>query len=108
MVEVAITRSSDGAITACAAHGHAGPAPDAVCAGVSALIQGAALGLERRLHLEIGVQAGDGRFSFRLPAGVPAALQSRAQDILETMVLGLAEIEAQAPRRVRLSRGGPR
>jgi len=105
VVQVEIERDAAGRIRAFAARGHAGAGlagADPVCAGVSALVQSAALGLERRLGLQLEILAGAGLFSCRLGADLDAQAALRAQDILETMRLGLAEIQAQAPRRLRL------
>ena len=105
MVEVTVERDAGGAITGFSAAGHAGAGPmgsDVVCAAVSALVQTAALGLQERVGAPAGVEAAGGLFTCRLGPGLPAEARARAQDILETMCLGLREIEAQEPRRLRL------
>ncbi len=99
-----------GAIVGFAARGHAGAGPrgrDVVCAGVSALVQTAALGLERRLGASVRVEAADGVFLCRLAPGQASDVSGRAQDILETMVLGLTEIARGAPGRLVVRRDGP-
>ncbi len=103
MVRVAVERASDGRITAFSVQGHAGAGrrgQDIVCAAVSVLSQTAILGLEQRLGLEVGVRSAAGQLACRLPAGLEPALLGRAQDILETMWLGLTEIAAQYPARI--------
>lgn len=105
MVEVTVERDAAGAITGFRASGHAGAGPrgsDIVCAAVSALVQAAALGLQERVGAPVGLEAADGRFACRLGPDVPPETRARAQDILETMCLGLREIAAQEPRRLRL------
>lgn len=99
MVKVDIFRDAAGAITGFTVNGHANTAPhgqDIVCAGVAALTQTAALGLERHLGREIVLDVASGRLALRL-AGSPDGLTGA---IMETMVLGLAEIEKISPQSV--------
>ena len=102
MVSIGIYRDASGAITGFAVKGHANTAPhgqDIVCAGVAALTQTAALGLERHLGRIIGLDIGPGKLVLRLD-GDPDA-QTGA--ILETMILGLTEIAKQSPQSVRIT-----
>jgi uncharacterized protein YsxB (DUF464 family) len=111
VVTVRIERAADGSIAGFVASGHAGagrPGRDPVCAAVSALVQAAALGLERRLGIASAVVgAGPGYFACRLPSELPAEARRRAQDVLETMCLGLRAVARSARGRVRLEEGGP-
>lgn len=105
LVEVRIARAADGTISGFRVRGHSGLAPrgaDVVCAGVSALVQTAALGLQERLGVAADITAADGEFACRLELDLRPELALRAQDVLETMCLGLREIAAQSPRQVRL------
>ena len=110
VVRVRIERSPDGPITAFTVDGHSGSGPrgrDIVCAGVSALTQTAVLGLERRLHLAVDVEASAGLLVCRLPSGLEDPLLGRAQDVLETMRIGLCAMAAAHPGHVRVfDRGG--
>lgn len=92
MIRVAITRDGAGRVAAFEVAGHAEWAEkgqDIVCAAVSALSQAAVLGLEERLGIRPAVDVRSGRLTCRLPAGLDGELALRAQDVLETMVLGL-------------------
>lgn len=110
MVTVRVTREAGGAVSAFEVTGHAGQGPrgqDIVCAAVSALVQTAALGLDERLGIPAVVAAGPGRFACSLPRELPDPIRLRAQDILETMCLGLAAIAREHPRNVRLRDAAP-
>ena len=110
MVTVRVTREADGAVSAFEVTGHAGQAPrgqDVVCAAVSALVQTAALGLDDRLGIPAVVSAGPGRFACALPRQLSEQMRLRAQDILETMCIGLAAIAREHPRSVRLRDTAP-
>jgi uncharacterized protein YsxB (DUF464 family) len=102
MVRIDIYRDAAGAITGFAADGHADTAPhgrDIVCAGVAALTQTAVLGLERHLGRYFDLDIGSGKLILRLK-GAPDASTGA---ILETMLLGLAEIAKQSPQSVRIT-----
>lgn len=76
-----------------------------VCAAVSALTTVMVLGLEARLGLqpEIEVNEDLGVLSCRLdPAGVDSELWRRSQDLLETLSLGLLEIEKDYPKHLKV------
>ncbi len=105
MVTLRLERGPDGGLCGFEAEGHTAVAPsgqDVVCAAVSALTQTAALGLERRLGIRVRVKAAPGRFACRLPADVAPELRSRAEDLLETMRLGLLEIARVEPGALKL------
>lgn len=105
MVTLRLERGPDGGLCGFDARGHTGLAAaghDVACAAVSALTQTAALGLERRLGIPVRVEADSGRFACRLPADLTPALRSRAEDLLETMRLGLLEIARTDPGALRV------
>lgn len=100
MVKVKLfRRPGEGDLTGFEAAGHTGYAErgsDIVCAAVSALTTVTVLGLQARLGLSPAVQVDDdsGWLLCRLePKRIPPDLWERAQDLLETMALGLKEIE---------------
>jgi hypothetical protein len=81
--------------------GHANTADhgkDIVCAGVAALTQTALLGLENHLGKEISWEIGEGRLTMTLD-GQPDVFTAA---VLETMLLGLAEIAQISPNSVRI------
>ncbi|NLG69314.1 MAG: ribosomal-processing cysteine protease Prp [Firmicutes bacterium] len=110
MLVVEVFRGEGGEIVGLRARGHAGWArhgQDIVCAGASAILQAAVLGIIRHLGLPARLQAGDGYLELRLETGGGAAVQTpeawgRAQAVLETAVLGIDEIARQYARHVRL------
>lgn len=80
--------------------GHAGFAnsgQDIVCAGVSALSIAACNGLELFLSAAPDVQVQDGLLRCRLP-DLPEQELDKAQWILQTMVLGIEQIQAKNSR----------
>jgi uncharacterized protein YsxB (DUF464 family) len=92
MIKVKIWRDG-GRITACEVTGHAGAGEkgkDIVCAAVSALAETALLGLVRYVGVRLDYKV------VRRPAMLAFALEGAPNDktdaILETMLLGLAEI----------------
>lgn len=95
-----MTRRPDGSIARFTVAGHAGYADkgrDIVCAAVSVLTQAAVLGLEHVLGLRPDVEIEPGFLSCSLPEGLGDHDYRRAQDILETMVLGLKNLEISNP-----------
>jgi len=106
MVRIGIERDSGGLVRGFSIRGHADAAThgtDIVCAAISALSQTAILGLERRLGIQCGVVAGTGTLTCRLPAGLEETMAVRAQDLLETMCLGLGAVVATYPQRAVLA-----
>ncbi len=102
MVRIDIYRDAAGAIAGFSANGHADTAPhgrDIVCAGVAALTQTAVLGLERHLRRDIDLDISSGKLILKLKGAPDAATDA----ILETMLLGLAEIAKQSPHSVRIT-----
>jgi uncharacterized protein YsxB (DUF464 family) len=75
--------------------GHAGFAregQDIICAGVSALSIAAVNGLEHFLSVVPQVQTADGHLTCRL-GGIPEQELEKAQWILQTMTLGIQQIQ---------------
>lgn len=105
MITVSITRNRRGYMSALEVSGHAGwgmYGEDIVCAGVSALVQGAVLGLEDYLGIRPGVTMGPGYLRCLLKDADAARVETRA--IMETMLLGLGEISRQYPEEVRIQK----
>lgn len=99
MVKVTLyRRRGEGDLTGFEAEGHTGYAEhgsDIVCAAVSALTTVTVLGLQARLGLSPTIEVDDdsGWLLCRLePERIQPAVWERAQDLLETMALGLHEI----------------
>jgi Predicted ribosomal protein len=102
MIRIDIFRDAAGAIAGFAVNGHAGTAPygqDIVCAAVAALTQTAVLGLERYLGRDFDLDIGSGKLILKLKG----ASDDLAGAILETMLLGLAEIAKQSPQSVHIT-----
>ncbi|MFO7319522.1 MAG: ribosomal-processing cysteine protease Prp [Limnochordia bacterium] len=100
MVRVTLHRRREaGDLVGFDALGHTGYAEhgsDIVCAAVSALTTVTVLGLQARLGLDpyVEVDEESGRLVCRLdPGAVDPGRWQRAQDLLETLALGLREIE---------------
>ncbi len=98
MTSVEIVRDADGKICEFRSRGHTGYAEagrDIVCAGVSAILQAAVLGLEEYLKLRPKVEQEKGYFSCQVERDI--FLNREIDAILETMVLGLRAIEREYP-----------
>ncbi len=101
MIKVKIFKESTGRIVGFEVAGHSGTAEhgqDIVCAGVSSLAQTALLGLGKHLHRELDYSVASGKLKMRLK-GAPDEL---TEAILQTMLLGLMEIEKLSPEAVRI------
>lgn len=97
MVRIKIFRDEQEAITGFVADGHSGYEDrglDVVCAAVSVLTTVTVLGLQARLRLtpRVVVEEERGYLECHLDRAIPLDLWNRAQDLLETMTLGLREI----------------
>lgn len=115
MLQVRVVRASDGAVLALVAFGHTGfdrKGRDIVCAGASAVLHTAVLGVTRIARVEAAVSAGDGYLELHL---APEARSDgrgwqQAQAVLETAVAGLREIGARYPGHIQVREeleGGP-
>lgn len=101
MVKVDLFRNKDGALVGFKALGHSGYAPhgeDIVCASVSALLITAVIGLHSRLKLSPRVKTDEDSGFLQCMVDIESledAVKHRMADILETVVLGLIEIEKE-------------
>ena len=106
MLTIRVERGRDGQVTALQAFGHAGfdrRGRDIVCAGASAVVHTAVLGVTQAVGLPAAVEAGDGYLEIRLDAERrPPGQWERAQAVLEAAILGAKEIARQYPRHVRV------
>ncbi|MCL6451820.1 MAG: 50S ribosomal protein L27 [Acetobacteraceae bacterium] len=100
MIRVEVRRGPGGGVAGLRVEGHAGYAPrgrDIVCAAVSALVQTAALAVQR---------AGGGARCTRAPGGLEIVLgpdleaEGRVQFLLEAVIEGLEAVRRQHPRHV--------
>lgn len=76
--------------------GHAGAAPrgeDLVCAGISSICQTALLGLLNYLNLKIDYKIASGYLHFKVPDFKDDEIRVGSKAILETMFLGLKNVE---------------
>lgn len=107
MLQVRVVRASDGAVLALVAFGHTGfdrKGRDIVCAGASAVLHTAVLGVTRVARVEAAVRAGDGHLELRLApeARSDGPSWQQAQAVLEAAVAGLREIGARYPGHIQL------
>jgi uncharacterized protein YsxB (DUF464 family) len=107
MLEVSFSRDDRGRLAAVRAFGHADFAvagEDVVCAGVSAILQAARLGLEQHAKIALEAKQHSGQFEMTWPAGVrddPAVMA-----IVETAELAVRQIAEQFPEHVRIVHAG--
>ena len=102
MIKVLISRNSDGKISGFKVSGHSGTAErgfDIVCAGVSSLAQTALLGIGEYLHRKVDYSVASGKLEMRLES----APDDLTEAILQTMLLGMNEIEKVSPKAVHIS-----
>jgi uncharacterized protein YsxB (DUF464 family) len=109
MTEVQVRRAPDGTIQEIRVSGHTGYAEageDIVCAGISALVVTALIGLKRvAQHPHEGKAASGYMYCKLKPGGTPESA-AKAQVILETTVLGLRDIARDYHQYVRVTEGG--
>ena len=94
MTRITLFRSRSHAI-GFEAEGHTGYAEegsDIVCAAISALTQGAVIGLKEVIGLEIALDISDGYMYCMLPKKISAAQQHDAELILNTMAASIASL----------------
>lgn len=104
MITVDVFRSTDGRVQGFRSKGHADYGEygqDIVCAAVSAVTQTTVLGLMRHLRLPVRVKQSSGHLECMLEHDASSA-DAAVQALLESMVLGLSEVERQYPEQVRL------
>jgi len=100
-----VRRDPAGRVTGFTVTGHSGQAPhgeDIVCAGVTALSETAVLGLRHVAGALPQVEMRDGFLRCELPP-VQGEQETRAQAILETLVLGLRDIARDYKSHLRVS-----
>ena len=109
MITVRVGRAEDGSVVSLETEGQAGfaePGEDIVCAGVTALVVTALIGLKRVAGHPHEGRARSGKAWCRLlPGGTPES-RLKAQAILETTVLGLKDIAKDYKDYVRVTEGG--
>ena len=96
MIKVKIFRKTDGNIDKVDVSGHADYdeyGNDIVCSAVSAIVQTAVLGLTRVLKIKIDLLIEEGILQFKIPKNINNNMYSKVNIILNTMVIGLSEIE---------------
>jgi len=106
MTKAVINRLKNGNIQGFGIRGHAGAAKngeyDMVCAAISAVCYTALGGLEELCGVNT-YQESDGNLTMALPDNMADEAWARAQIILETMEIGLRQIENQYPRHIQVS-----
>jgi uncharacterized protein len=109
MTEVLVRRAPDGTIAEIRVTGHTGYAEegeDIVCAGVSALVVTALIGLKKVAQHPYAGKATSGKMYCKvLPGGTPESAM-KAQAILATTVFGLQDIARDYHHFVRVTEGG--
>ncbi len=103
MIKVLIFEDVDRKVSGFQVSGHSGTAAhgkDIVCAGISSLAQTALLGIGEYLHREMDYSVASGKLSMRLKS----APDDLTEAILQTMLLGMSEIEKISPKAVHISR----
>lgn len=101
MISIKVAVNEGKAICGVTVSGHANLAPkgqDIVCAGVSSLVQTAALGVKRHLRRKIILEVSEGYLCLELK-DVPDEL---TEAVLQTMVIGLKEIAKIYPDSVQI------
>lgn len=81
--------------------GYARAGKDIVCAAISAVVQTAYLGIKSLTALELDVTTNEGYFRMAIVGG-SASEKEKANLILNTMMLGLKDIQSGYPRYIRL------
>ncbi len=109
MLVIKVEGPSDDALIGFEVKGHAGYADageDIVCAGVSAILQTAALALEQLFVIKPHLVVKPGHMVCRLPDYDDPVERLRAQTILQTAVLGCRNIATQYPSHIQFHEGG--
>ncbi len=105
MVNVKVWRNDIEQIVSFEAFGHSGygyQGQDIVCAAISILLQTAVMGLEGYLNLSPKVEIKDGFLKCHLRQKLDALKAEKAAAILETMLIGLQEINKQYPESINI------
>lgn len=94
-----------GSIISVNAKGHTGYLPegeDIVCAALSAIIQTAGLGIIHVAKIPADIRIQDGAYSIILPDKIDKSSAQRAESILQTMMLGLSDLENGYPEHIKI------
>ena len=94
MTEVKI-KKKNGKIVSVDCDGHTGygqEGEDIVCAALSSVVQTAVLGLMSVAGIQVALQTGEGKLYMELPAALSEAQRHDADVILETMLMGIADL----------------
>lgn len=106
MICVSLKQNKQGDIFWFEVKGHSGQAPagnDIVCAGVSAIVQTALIGLEEVAEVKNAYTLADGFVECQLPLeNISSEKKHCAAVILKTMRLGIESIAEQYPEFVRI------
>ena len=97
MTIITMTKNADGEITEFTADGHTNygiQGEDIVCAATSSIIQTAALGILMKAAVQAKIIRNDakGYLKLELPNNLTATQRHDCNTILDTMVLGLADL----------------
>lgn len=100
MVTIKITRNNQQEIIGYRVRGHAQTAPygeDIVCAAVSVLAQTTIMGLNQVLGQRPKYKMAEGDLSCKVEANLPKTEREKTSILLETMLVGLKNIQQQYP-----------
>jgi uncharacterized protein YsxB (DUF464 family) len=100
MTTVTLDLLPSGSIARVYSSGHAGYAAqgeDIVCAGISAILQTAVLGLREYLGLSVAVEMQEGELELILERDLPQPQRGQADIVLGTMRLGLESLRLSYP-----------
>jgi hypothetical protein len=107
MITIEIKRDRSYNIISFAGSGHAEYGEygqDIVCAGISAIMQTAVLGLTDYLDFDINIDVKDGWLDCQLTSDIAQDQQVKA--ILETMLVGLKSIQEEYSEYIKIIEGG--
>ena len=105
MLLVTVFRDSEGRVVSLEAEGHVGFAErgsDVICAGASAVILTAILGVTEVIGITSGLEQEDGYLYFSVPEDAPEDIAEKIQVVLETAIQGLVMIKKHYPEGFRL------
>ncbi len=109
MIRVRIDRDETGRVEGYHVEGHAGFGPrgrDIVCAGVSALVEATALGLQQVAMVPVKLETAKGKLACVIAPEAPPESRNRAQLLLGTMILGIRQIAAVYPKHIKVEDTG--
>jgi len=105
MLHVKIYRDKNKQIRSYEASGHCEfeeKGKDIVCSGASTLLQVSILGMNKYCNIEPEVSISEGNLICVIPEAEDTLIERDLQTILETMVIGLTEIERQYPEYIKV------